>query len=296
MPHVHLFRDVRRRVVDDDALFRGRERHAEALVARYFFERAFEECGLEREVDEPGAGDLDAVGNVREVDSRDDGFGDLAWRTLQRFREAHRQVGLEVGALGPADHRVDGRVLGAEGFADGALQARREDRSRIVRGRHGELPGRFERSTLISGKGPTGSRPRSIRCLTSSKDRSMEPSPVIDLKAFVPARDYALAKQFYLDLGFAVNFSSDEIAELQIGSFRFLLQPFYVKDHSENFMMSLNVEDADAWWRHIERIGLKEKYPTIMARAPVMQPWGLRVLYLSDPTGVLWHITERRSG
>ena len=123
----------------------------------------------------------------------------------------------------------------------------------------------------------------------------MEPSPVIDLKAFVPARDYALAKQFYLDLGFAVNFSSDEIAELQIGSFRFLLQPFYVKDHSENFMMSLNVEDADAWWRHIERIGLKEKYPTIMARAPVMQPWGLRVLYLSDPTGVLWHITDRRS-
>jgi len=24
-----------------------------------------------------------------------------------------------------------------------------------------------------------------------------------------------------------------------------------------------------------------------------MQPWGMRVLYLSDPTGVLWHIAER---
>ena len=23
-----------------------------------------------------------------------------------------------------------------------------------------------------------------------------------------------------------------------------------------------------------------------------MQPWGLRVLYLSDPAGVLWHITR----
>ena len=120
-----------------------------------------------------------------------------------------------------------------------------------------------------------------------------QPSAVVDLKAFVPARDYELAKQFYLDLGFTLNFGNDEISELQIGSFTFLLQPFYVKEHSENFMMSLGVEDADAWWEHIERIGLKKKYPNIMARPPAVQPWGLRVLYLSDPTGVLWHITER---
>jgi len=25
-----------------------------------------------------------------------------------------------------------------------------------------------------------------------------------------------------------------------------------------------------------------------------MQPWGIRVLYLSDPSGVLWHITDAR--
>jgi uncharacterized glyoxalase superfamily protein PhnB len=30
-----------------------------------------------------------------------------------------------------------------------------------------------------------------------------------------------------------------------------------------------------------------------MAKAPKLQPWGLRVLYLSDPTGVLWHIADR---
>ena len=78
-------------------------------------------------------------------------------------------------------------------------------------------------------------------------------------------------------------------------SFRFFLQPFYVKEHAGNFMMSLLVEDADAWWAHIERSGLKKKYPGIMARAPAMQPWGERVLFLSDPTGVLWHITDRKS-
>jgi uncharacterized glyoxalase superfamily protein PhnB len=123
----------------------------------------------------------------------------------------------------------------------------------------------------------------------------MLPSPVQDLKAFVPARDYTLAKQFYLDLGFTLNFSGDDVAEFAAGSFRFFLQPFYVKEHAGNFMMSLMVEDADAWWQHIERIGLAEKYPGIMARPPAMQPWGVRVLYLSDPTGVLWHIADRRT-
>ena len=126
-------------------------------------------------------------------------------------------------------------------------------------------------------------------------EKREDPSPVLDLKAFVPARDFELSKRFYLDLGFTLSWSSEQIAELQIGAFRFLLQPFYVQEHAGNFMMSLAVEDADAWWRHIERVGLAQKYPGIMARPPALQPWGLRVLYLSDPTGVLWHITDRRT-
>jgi uncharacterized glyoxalase superfamily protein PhnB len=59
-------------------------------------------------------------------------------------------------------------------------------------------------------------------------------------------------------------------------------------------MMGLMVEDADAWWEHIQRIGLREKYPHIMLKPPTMQPWGIRVLYLSDPAGVLWHIQDRK--
>ena len=56
----------------------------------------------------------------------------------------------------------------------------------------------------------------------------------------------------------------------------------------------LLVVDADHWWRHIETIGLLEKYPTASAQPPAMQPWGMRVLYLTDPNGVLWHIADRR--
>jgi len=121
----------------------------------------------------------------------------------------------------------------------------------------------------------------------------MIPSPVFDIKAFVPARDYELSKAFYTDLGFTTNWSNDEIAELQIGSFRFLLQKFYVAEHAGNFMMSLGVENLDAWWEYIQQKELTKKYPGIMCKAPSMQPWGIRVLYLSDPSGVLWHIVER---
>jgi len=123
----------------------------------------------------------------------------------------------------------------------------------------------------------------------------MEHSRVVDLNAFVPARDFDLSKRFYSELGFALVWGNEEIAQFQIGSFRFLLQKFFVKEHAGNFMMSLMVEDADEWWDHVVRTGLQEKYSLHMAKPPAMQPWGIRVLYLSDPTGVLWHIADRKT-
>jgi uncharacterized glyoxalase superfamily protein PhnB len=121
----------------------------------------------------------------------------------------------------------------------------------------------------------------------------MAASKVLDLKAFVPARDYDLSKRFYLDLGFRENWGDDQICELEIDGYRFLLQNFYDKKQAENFMMSLMFENADAWWDHINNIGLLNKYELYMAKPPELQPWGLRVLYLTDPTGVLWHISDR---
>jgi hypothetical protein len=120
----------------------------------------------------------------------------------------------------------------------------------------------------------------------------MLPSPVTDIKAFVPAKDLAISKAFYTDLGFTINWGNNEIAELQMGSLRFLLQKFYVAEHAGNFMMSMGVEDVDAWWECIQHKELTKKYPGIMCRPPEIQPWGIRVLYLSDPTGVLGHIAE----
>ena len=115
---------------------------------------------------------------------------------------------------------------------------------------------------------------------------------VRDLKAFLPAKDFATSRRFYADLGFVETWHNEQIAEFEIGGFRFLLQNFYDKKLAENFMMQLLVEDGDAWWRRISAAGLKEKYQLHMAKPPELQPWGLRVLYISDPSGVLWHISD----
>ena len=99
----------------------------------------------------------------------------------------------------------------------------------------------------------------------------MYPSPVTDLRTFVPAKDAELSKRFYTDLGFTINWSDEQIAELQIGSFRFLLQTFYVAEHAGNFMMSLSVENADAWWEHIQRKELAKigSNPNILTLPPM---------------------------
>jgi len=96
----------------------------------------------------------------------------------------------------------------------------------------------------------------------------MLPSPVTDIKAFVPAKDLAVSKAFYSDLGFTINFGDDQIAELQIASFRFLLQKFYVAEHAGNFMMTLNVDDADAWGSTFSRRSSPRSTPASYAGRP----------------------------
>jgi uncharacterized glyoxalase superfamily protein PhnB len=113
----------------------------------------------------------------------------------------------------------------------------------------------------------------------------------VEIKAFVPAQDFALSKQFYQDIGFEIVWSSEILAHIRHGNSSFLLQKFYVKEHAENFMMHMIVEDVDAWWRHVETRDIASKYG-IKADPPEDRPWGLRDFILVDPTGILWRIGQ----
>ena len=119
----------------------------------------------------------------------------------------------------------------------------------------------------------------------------------IEIKAFVPARDFDLSKRFYQDLGFEVVWSSEDLAYVRRDRSSFLLQKFsdIPKEHAENFMMHLLVEDVDAWWRRVEDQGLLAKYE-LKAEPPSDKPRGLRDFALADPSGVLWRIGQDIAG
>ncbi len=126
------------------------------------------------------------------------------------------------------------------------------------------------------------------------RKRAMNDCKVTELRTFVPSRDYVTSTSFYEDLGFEVVWAEDEVKELRIEGFSFLLQNYNQKDWAENFMMQLKVTDLDAWWRHIVDARLVDRYAGVRAKEPQEYPWGLRQIHLIDPAGVLWHIVQDR--
>jgi len=113
----------------------------------------------------------------------------------------------------------------------------------------------------------------------------------VEIKAFVPARDFDLSKRFYADLGFVMAWSSEALACFHAGRSSFLLQRFYVKEHADNFMMHLLVEDVEAWWAHVSTARIGERYG-VRVLPPEDRPWGIRDFTVDDPTGVLWRIGQ----
>ena len=99
------------------------------------------------------------------------------------------------------------------------------------------------------------------------------------VRAFLPCRDFDLSKRFYEALGFQKVLDS-EVAIFNAGSGGFILQRYFQKEWAENTMLQFMVDDLNAWWEHISGLDLP----------------GLRVAFVFDPSGVLWHVCQRRSG
>ena len=115
------------------------------------------------------------------------------------------------------------------------------------------------------------------------------------MRPFLPAKDFETSKRFYEALGFEKTLDG-EVAIFMAGSGGFILQRYYQKEWAENFMMQIVVDDLDAWWSHIQSLDLAGRFGVQAPKAPAMQPWGLRVAYVVDPSGVLWHFAQRGDG
>lgn len=119
---------------------------------------------------------------------------------------------------------------------------------------------------------------------------------VVSMRPFLPARDFKQSQDFYQVIGFRMLPIGDKLCHMQLGegpgAFAFLLQDFYVKEFAENLMMHMMVRDLDAWWQHLAPLELDRRFGVRAPTPPEMQPWDMRVSYVFDPAGVLWHFAQ----
>jgi catechol 2,3-dioxygenase-like lactoylglutathione lyase family enzyme len=113
------------------------------------------------------------------------------------------------------------------------------------------------------------------------------------MRAMIPAQDFDTSRRFYVDLGFRPQMLTEHLAEMWCGDYSFFLQDYYVKEWADNVVMHMLVTDLERWWTHISGLDLPRRYGT-KAKAPHAENWG-RVAGFTDPSGVLWRLTEFRA-
>ncbi len=115
---------------------------------------------------------------------------------------------------------------------------------------------------------------------------------IVALRPFLPAKDFEVSKQFYADLGFEICPLGDKLVHVGVRDFAFLLQDYFVQEWADNVMMHMLVNNLDQWWANISALELDSRYEVRAPRPPKLEPWGLRVAYVFDPSGILWHFAE----
>lgn len=118
-----------------------------------------------------------------------------------------------------------------------------------------------------------------------------------DLRPFIPAKDFAVCKRFYSELGWNTKDVGDGLALVQLGDEQhFYIQDYYVKDFAENCMLHLIVEDAQAWYQHVSAILKRDASSGARVQPPKLQPYGAIVTFVHDPSGVLLHLCQWTQG
>ena len=120
----------------------------------------------------------------------------------------------------------------------------------------------------------------------------MPTPPIKEFKTFIPAQDYEVSRQFYLDLGFEITWEAPgHLTVFAAGSLLFAVQNAFLQEPAGDYVMHLLVPDVDQWYQYLLGCGLHEKYGT-QINLPQMRPWGLRDLFFQDPGGVFWRVAE----
>ena len=114
----------------------------------------------------------------------------------------------------------------------------------------------------------------------------------LSLEPFVPSgSDFEGSKQLFQDLGFQINWDGGDYVGFQREACRFILQKFNNREFAENFMLSVQVDNVDDFYKEINEKQLPQKFG-IHIGAPADQPYG-REVNVIDLAGVCWHFVQQ---
>ena len=113
----------------------------------------------------------------------------------------------------------------------------------------------------------------------------------ISIRPFIGAKDFALSRSFYRNLGFEESVLFHNMSYFKTGSLGFYLQDAYVKDWIDNSMIFVEVEDVDSYWNQLLALNLTTKYPGVKLIPIRKYDWG-KECFLHDPSGILWHFGQ----
>ena len=113
----------------------------------------------------------------------------------------------------------------------------------------------------------------------------------LSLEPFVPSgSNLEGSKQFFVELGFTINWDAGDYIGFQRDECRFVLQKYDNKKFAENFMLSVKVDNVEEFRKGVIEKQLPEKFG-IRIGSPIMQPYGKEVNVI-DIAGVCWHFVE----
>jgi len=111
------------------------------------------------------------------------------------------------------------------------------------------------------------------------------------IRPFIGAKNFALSRNFYLDLGFQESVLSHNLSYFKTDGLGFYLQDAYIRDWVDNSMIFLEVDDVNRYWSELTSLNLTSRYEDVKLTPIREYDWG-KECFIHDPSGILWHIGE----
>jgi hypothetical protein len=115
---------------------------------------------------------------------------------------------------------------------------------------------------------------------------------IFSIEPFVPSgKDFIKSKEFFIELGFTINWEVPDYIGFQKDECRFILQNYDKIEFAQNFMLSVKIDNVQEFRNYMIENKLPEKFGIRIGQIS-KQPYGMEVNII-DLAGVCWHFVEQ---